>query len=170
MPGFIDTIYSRFVRPNAFMITVIIAAAVFIWAAYYAYVNFFKDKPDDMKYKDIANVSPNGETITIYMFHVDWCPHCKVALPEWKRFAEEFNEKMMNGYVLSCQNIDCTDDADPQVNMYMEKYSVDSYPTIKAIMNDEEGKEIQIAFDAKASFENLEKFANAVSLGNNTGL
>ena len=168
MPGFIETIYLRFISPYTFLITVIFTILLFSVAGYYAYTYYNKNKPEDRKFKDLSNVAPNGQVITIYMFHVDWCPHCKVALPEWKKFEEEYNQKTLNGYTLEVSEINCTDDKSPQVNSYLEKYNVESFPTIKAIMKDADNKEIQIDFEAKANYSNLEKFAQSVSIGNNT--
>ena len=113
---------------------------------------------------------PIGKTITFYMFHVTWCPHCKVAKPEWERFKEEYNERTLNGYTISIIDVDCTDEKSPQNVSYMEKYKIESFPTILAVMDDDDGKEIKIDFDAKANFKNLEKFAQTVSLGDNVSM
>jgi thiol-disulfide isomerase/thioredoxin len=170
MAGFLDTIYYRFISPYIFIISVSALSLLFLIAAYYAYNHMMTVKPEDAKLRNLSNVDPNGRTITLYMFHVSWCPHCKVALPEWKRFKDEYHERALNGYTLLVNDVDCTDENSPQNISYMEKYKIESFPTILAVMDDDDGKELKIDFDAKANFKNLEKFAQTVSLGNNTGL
>ena len=168
MAGFIQTIYTRFISPYTFLITVMVALLLFSAAAYFAYKYYNNASVEDKKFKDLANTPATGQIITIYMFYVDWCPHCKVALPEWNKFKEDYDEKTMNGYTLQVSEVNCTDDKSPQVTSYLEKYSVDSFPTIKAVMKGNDDKDITIDFDAKTNYSNLEKFAQSASLGNNT--
>ncbi len=168
MSGFISTVYTRFISPYSFVILVTVVTLIFLSAGYYAYTHFYNNKPEDQMYNDIANSSGEGESIIVYMFHVDWCPHCKTALPEWKKVKAEYNGRALNGYTIEMSDVNCTDDTSPQVNSYTEKYGVDSYPTIKAITRDQNGKEVVIAFDAKVTEKNLEKFLQTISLGNNT--
>jgi thiol-disulfide isomerase/thioredoxin len=170
MSGFVTTIYNRFISPYSYIILVVSMTILFLIAGYYAYTHFYNNKPEDLKRNDIANSGGKGETITFYMFHVDWCPHCKTALPEWKQVSDEYNDSALNGYHIEMNEVNCTDEDSPQVQAYIEKYGVDSFPTIKAIMRGDEGKDVVIAFDAKATKANLEKFVQAVSLGNNSNI
>jgi thiol-disulfide isomerase/thioredoxin len=136
----------------------ILACSLFIWAGYYAYTHYFKSNPKTLSETDIANASSKGKVIQIYMFHVDWCPHCKNALPEWKLFSDEYDGKQINGYAISCAEINCTDDTSPNINAFIERYNIESYPTIKAVVGDN-----VVEFDAKVTHRNLEKFVQSMS-------
>jgi thiol-disulfide isomerase/thioredoxin len=157
MSNTVNLIFDRFIRPYSFLITLIVVGGIFTWVAYYVYKNYNKRTEDEIQ-NDIANASSNGKIIQIFMFHVDWCPHCKTALPEWKLFAEAWDGKQNNGYVISCTQVDCTEDDSPKIKNYLEQYNVDSFPTVKAVMGDN-----IIDFDAKVTNRNLEKFLKSVS-------
>lgn len=157
MSNVVNLIYARFIQPYAFIITLIVVGVIFIWGANYAYTHYFKH-PKKSEETDIANASSSSKIIQIYMFHVDWCPHCKTALPEWKVFADEWDGKQINGYRISCAEIDCTEDDTPAIRSYLEKYNVDSFPTVKAVTSDN-----VVDYDAKVTRKNLEKFINSIA-------
>ena len=89
-------------------------------------------------------------------FHVDWCPHCKKALPEWNNFKKQFADKEVNGYIVKCVDVDCTDETSDVQNM-INKYSIESYPTVKMIKDNN-----TIEFDSKISTNTLEHFVNSM--------
>ena len=111
----------------------------------------------------------------IYFFHVDWCPHCVKATPEWNVFVEQYNNKIVNGHLVQCYDIDCTDDNGDAVIQFandeatgisptpikitelIHKYNIESYPTIKLTIDD-----TIVEFDAKVSRDNLIKFVNSM--------
>jgi len=130
---------------------------VFIFAGVYGYTNFYLPWLSSKRYSDVANTDPtangNGGDVTIYFFSADWCPHCKTATPEWQNFSHNYNGKEVNGYVISCVNINCSNDKDPKVVEYVKKYKIEGYPTIKMV---KENKVID--FDAKVTNSALESF------------
>ena len=92
MSTFIEVI-KRFVRPYTTIIISVIVFIIFVIIASYAY-NKFYTKPNEVKntgFGDVANSSTDPIEIIVYFFHVDWCPHCKTALPEWNKFKNEYN-------------------------------------------------------------------------------
>jgi thiol-disulfide isomerase/thioredoxin len=130
--------------------------------AYTAYQNQMK-KQDMKKFRDVANTDPNGRELVIYFFFANWCPHCKIAKPEWAAFKDNYHQKMVNGYRVECIEIDCSDDTVGSVRATIERFEVDSFPTIKATLIGSDGKENVVEYDAKVKKENLEKFVQSVS-------
>jgi len=92
---------------------------------------------------------------TLYMFYVTWCPHCTKAGPEWDSLVTSMEGRPINGTVVSFEKINCTDDdSDPQIAKLMSTYSIDSFPTIKLVKDDNQ----VIDFDAKITEDNLKTF------------
>jgi thiol-disulfide isomerase/thioredoxin len=153
----IKNIFFSFINPRKQIIWIMILIIVFIAASIYGYNQFYLPWVASKKYSDVANVDPNSTgdvgNVTIYLFSADWCPHCKTALPEWQNFSHNYNGKEVNGYEISCINVNCTDDKDADVIEYIKKYNVEGYPTIKMI----KGEKV-IDFDAKVTNSALESF------------
>lgn len=117
----------------------------------------------DQVFKDVANSNPNGRLITVYMFHVDWCPHCKKAMPEWDLFSDHYNTTSLNGYQIECRDVDCTNTDDPVVKRLIEKYELKQYPTIIGVMPDSKGKDTRVDYDAKVKKQYLDKFLTSLT-------
>lgn len=155
----IKNIFFTYLNPRKRMIWIIIIVIIFIFASIYGYNHFYLPWLSSKRYSDVANTNPsasgNGGDVTIYFFSVDWCPHCKTALPEWQNFSHNYDGKEINGYVISCIHIDCSIDTDPKIIEYMETYKIQGYPTIKMV---KENKIID--FDAKVTSTALESFVS----------
>jgi len=95
--------------------------------------------------------------VELLMFTVDWCPYCKKALPVWNEFRNEYDGKNINGYTIVFRTINCTDEKDPEVKEMLNKYSIEGYPTIKLIKDNE-----TISYDAKPEIKTLEQFIHTV--------
>jgi thiol-disulfide isomerase/thioredoxin len=155
-----------------------IIVLLFIYLGYYLYNNYFK--PQQKNTIDAANTSDIGNVADIYFFYADWCPHCKKAKPEWKKFKSNNEHKIINGYTINCIDIDCTTDNGEIVihkyNSYdgteyntgkedtpikiadiIRNFNVDSYPTIKLKKDN-----YTIDFDAKVTEANLDTFINTI--------
>jgi len=133
----------------------LILLLIFIGVAKYTYEKMYATKQINNKFNDVANASDVKPIITIFFFFVDWCPHCLKAKPEWHKFKQQYDNSVINGYVVKCYEIDCTDDngntvtlVDPKDNSntnvkptsiktseIIRKYKIESYPTIKLIKN-----------------------------------
>jgi hypothetical protein len=99
------------------------------------------------------------------------------AIPEWNSFVEVYNNKEVNGYMVQCYDIDCTDDNgevtvqfDPisggstgmkptpvKISQLIKKYKIDSYPTIKLTKDNN-----VVDFEAKVTKQNLIQFVSSV--------
>jgi hypothetical protein len=148
-------VVTKFIKPYYYRILMVSILIIFIAGAYYVYNTFYAKKQS--AFSDVANANRRNSEVIIYMFHVDWCPHCKTALPEWSKFTNKYNGKEINGYVLNCVDVNSTDEKDTQVVAMLNKYSIESFPTIKMI---KEGQVIE--FDSKITDATLEKFVNTM--------
>jgi thiol-disulfide isomerase/thioredoxin len=109
-------------------------------------------KPEYVENKEFVEQQGSNEAQVVF-FTVDWCPHCKKSLPIWKEFCEKYNDKVINGYTMSCETFNCTDDKDNMVKRTMDKYKIEGFPTIKMIINDE-----VYDYEAKPTMEHLEEW------------
>jgi thiol-disulfide isomerase/thioredoxin len=88
---------------------------LFVSIARFAYQRYFARMNKNKKFLDVANTSNVKPIMGLYFFHVDWCPHCVKAQPEWKNFSDQFHNKEINGYLLQCYDVDCTEDNGDEV-------------------------------------------------------
>lgn len=154
MSRFIDTI-SKYVRPYYYIIIAIVLIIIFSFVGYYGYTQFYLNKKK--KFSNVANAVRQNVKITIYMFHVDWCPHCKKAMPEWEKFVAMYNGRDVNGYEITCTGVDCTNET-AEIQTLMNKYNIESYPTVKMI---KDGKTID--FESRISEKNLDQFIETMT-------
>jgi len=164
-------------RPYYTIILSIFLILMFLGVARYTYEYYISKKLEQKDQSNIANAVDRKPVISVYFFHVDWCPHCIKATPEWNSFKQQYQDKTINGYIVKVYDIDCTEDNGDEVLIYndpkdgkitvkptpmktvelIKKYKIDSYPTIK-LTKDANG----VDFDAKVTYDNLSKFVNSV--------
>jgi len=96
--------------------------------------------------------SDSSNTVELLLFHVDWCPHCKHAMPEWEAAKEKYDGREINGNTVIFTDINCTNET-PETKELMKKYGIQGFPTIKIL---KDGKVID--FDAKVTEANISKF------------
>jgi thiol-disulfide isomerase/thioredoxin len=149
MANLVEAIYKRVIRPYQYTILLVLTTILFSVAAYYAYEYYFQEQTD------IANRT-GDDPVQVYLFHVDWCPHCRRAMPEWSSFKQQYDGKVVNSYKVECIDVDCTDE-DSEVANYINKYDIDSYPTVKMQKGDQ-----TVSFDASVTSENLESFVEMI--------
>ena len=164
-------------KPYYKYILAFLLLVVFITVARYSYQTYFVKVQKDKNSSNIANANNIKPITAIYFFHVDWCPHCVKAVPEWNAFVDAYNNKEVKGHLVQCYDIDCTDDngdvtiqTDPttggatnisptpvKISQLVQKYKIDSYPTIKLTKDNN-----VIDFEAKVTKQNLVQFVNSV--------
>lgn len=93
-----------------------------------------------------------GKNAQLYLFKVDWCPHCKSAKPIFDDVEKEIKGKPINGYNLSFKTVDC--EAEPDM---ADKFKIEGYPTIKLVKDGE-----VVEYDAKPDKEKILEFLNTV--------
>jgi thiol-disulfide isomerase/thioredoxin len=132
----------------------IIAAIVIVLGSIVVYklaiLPFFKNRYNN----ENNELKTKNEVLHLHLFHVDWCPHCKTAIPKWDAIKSEFENQLVNGYTVKFTDINCTDDDDENVSNILNKYNIDSFPTI--IMLKENGE--VSTFDAAVSEKSLTSF------------
>jgi thiol-disulfide isomerase/thioredoxin len=144
-------IIGRLTRKNRVLIVVFVLFIVFIWAAYFAFKRFYSDKKSLKPFKDVANNNANGLPVQIYFFYVDWCPHCKTALPEWRAFKEEYDGQKINDCDIECVEVNCTDKENDDSTL--QEFHVSSFPTVFLLKED-----VKVDYDAKITKKSLEQF------------
>jgi len=141
---------------NSYFFYIIILSLLFIVISYIIFSKFimprFLSKNPLNKEIKIIDES-NSDRISIILFKTEWCPYCKNAQKEWKKFenyikninnSREDNEKILSSI------IDC-DENDELAN----KYNIQGYPTVKMLH-----KNKIYDFDAKVNNNNLTEFLN----------
>jgi thiol-disulfide isomerase/thioredoxin len=144
-------VLAKYIRPYYYYIIALVMLILFVIISYYAYTQFYNQNKN--KFKDVANADRRGKDAVIMFFHADWCPHCKKADPEWKTFMSQNDGKSVNGYVVKCNDINCTDDTNSKVTQLINEYNIKSYPTVKMIKDDQ-----VIEFDSKITNTALNSF------------
>ena len=122
---------------------------------YYTYNSHIKPLISKHKLnKEFTNQSvDNDNDINIMYFYTEWCPYCKKALPEWKKFESYINNKKTDlDYNINLVKINCD-----ELKSTADKYKITGYPTVKLIY-----KNKIYDFDAKVTKENLIEFFNSV--------
>jgi hypothetical protein len=145
----------RIIRPYYYYIIAFVVFVIFAYFAHYGYTQFYAKKAAN-KYANVSNANRRNKEVTILFFHVDWCPHCKKALPAWNTFSQQFNGKEVNGYVVKCVDMDCTTESS-DIARAINTYKIESYPTIKMLKDQQ-----TIEFDSKITTSSLEQFVNTM--------
>ena len=122
----------------------------------YVYRKNFNKLLNNKEIKNIPNSGSNND-VEIIMFTVDWCPHCKNAMPEWSTFKKQYDNKDQNGYKIRCVDVDCTKETSDVTN-YLNKYNIESYPTIKMVKDNK-----TIEFDSPIKSQYLEHFVDTMT-------
>jgi thiol-disulfide isomerase/thioredoxin len=136
------------------IILFVFAGLLFAHYAYKQYANsktlFHANREND------SDSSKTNKTATLMLFYVDWCPHCKTAKPEWETLKEEYEGKMVNGYIIHFTEYNCTNET-AEINQLMDKYSIEGYPTVKLLKDNQ-----IIEYDAKPTKSTMEQFLQTV--------
>jgi thiol-disulfide isomerase/thioredoxin len=155
----ITTILSRYAAPYYMHIISIIILIIFVGVGYYSYQTFFlknNKNGEKNKFSDVANVNRRNKEVIIYFFNVNWCPHCKTTLPEWKRFSDDYNGRDVNNYIVKCESINCTEETS-EITNFINEYGIEGYPTVKMLKDEQ-----KIEFDSKITYSNLENFVKTM--------
>ena len=122
------------------------------------YNRYVKSSNNASYYEGYSNAPGSGTsdppTAIIQLSKVDWCPHCKKALPEFQKVEDNYTGKVVNGYKL---NFVVVDGEDPANQSLVNEHKIQGYPTIVLT---KDGKNIE--YDAKVDQPTLEKFINTM--------
>lgn len=132
----LSTLVSRYLAQYQFLATALLVVAVFVAAGVLSYWWIYLPQARRQAGEDpsvaIAKRAPLDHVI-VYYFHVDWCPHCVTARPEWDGFARTMDGKTVNGQVVRCVDVNLTDEkSETGVDGALrQKYEVKSFPTVQ---------------------------------------
>jgi thiol-disulfide isomerase/thioredoxin len=158
MASFYEIVKSYF-TPYYWYILLFFSIVIFGFLTKYAYDKFYLERKNNKakEFSDVANAEMRENDLVIYFFYVDWCPHCKTAFPEWVKFKNQYNDTEMNGYVVKCIDLNCTDET-PEILTAINEYKIEGFPTVKMLKDNQ-----KIEFDAKINYSSLEKFLTTMS-------
>lgn len=135
------------------MVIGLIAATVFVYKKYVSPKVAGIYAPNKEFIKDNENDSGDN-FVELYMFSVDWCPHCKKAAPQWAALKEEIGNGNVNGHKIIFIDVDCEKEKD-----LAAQWGIKGYPTIKAKTSS--GRVID--YDAKPEVGTLMKFLDSIT-------
>lgn len=138
---------------KSFFILILIAVLTIIAYTVYKRYGLMTDEKA-VQFKDVANANKNAETVDVYFFKAEWCPHCINAMPEWTKFKDNYDGKKIGKLRINCIVKDCSETSEAQINK--SEYGVESYPTIKVFVDKDMKNPIE--YDAKITFERLKMF------------
>ena len=134
------------------LLLIIILAIIISGVFYFVYNNYIKNsiiKNHSLNKEFISRDKNTSNDVLIMFFYTEWCPYCKQALPEIKKFENHIaSQNAKNDYVITLTKIDCD-----KKSTIADKYKVEGYPTIKLIYKNE-----VYNYDAKPNNANLIKF------------
>lgn len=134
---------------NATLILVGILLGV---AAYFLIKSFLKNKRDKERRDFIENTEHelyNKSEAELYLFSVNWCPHCKDTKIIWDKYTTSYNSSK---YEITFIEVDC----DKRENLAKE-FKIEEYPTIVLVKNNK-----KYYYDANIKKETLDKFIDTI--------
>lgn len=135
---------------------IIISIAAITILCGFIYYFFVMKKTKSVAFQPVSSESFVNNEAELMFFYADWCPHCKTAKPIWEEIKEENENNLINGHKIQFTEINCTTET-PEVEDLMNKFNIESFPTIKLIKDGE-----IIEYDAKPNKETINKFLNNV--------
>jgi thiol-disulfide isomerase/thioredoxin len=140
------------IKDKKTLLLIIILAIIISGVFYFVYNNYIKNsimKNHSLNKEFISRDKNTTNDVLILFFYTEWCPYCKQALPEIKKFESHIaSQNAKNDYVITLTKIDCDKNS-----TIADKYKVEGYPTIKLIYKNE-----VYNYDAKPDKANLIKF------------
>lgn len=133
-----------------YILIIFIVIGIILAGIYFMY--YKKIKESFTTNNEINYNSEDKKEAKVCFFYVDWCPHCKTALPEWNKFKDEMNDTQIKGYTVKCVEYNCTSETAEVTNL-INTYNIEGYPTIKLIKDNE-----VYDFDAKPTQNYLKQF------------
>jgi thiol-disulfide isomerase/thioredoxin len=140
------------IRDKKSLLLIAILIIIFSSVFYFVYNNYIKNsiiKNHSLNKEFTSRDKNTSNDVLILFFYTEWCPYCKQALPEIKKFENHIaSQNAKNDYVITLTKIDCDKNS-----TIADKYKVEGYPTIKLIYKNE-----VYNYDAKPIKANLITF------------
>lgn len=163
MPSFTAIIFRHILTPTIQQWLLIGLVAIFfiagsIWSYYHLYIPYMNSRNNDIvDERSALDKGPVAPDAVLYFFHVDWCPHCVTALPEWNRFVDHNTGSKFNGKEVSFKSINLTnEDSKNGVDQALrQKYNVSHFPEVHLVLKNNKKP---IILDAKPTESTLDQF------------
>lgn len=151
-------IFQALTKSRTHMIGAVVGMVLIILVGYYVYTNFVSVRTGFNANREHGRGDERNATkqADLLFFYADWCPHCKVAKPEWDALKSENEGKLINGYNVVYTEYNCVDPS-PEVEELMNKYEVKGYPTVKLVKDGQ-----VIDYDAKPTTSTMNQFLTRV--------
>jgi thiol-disulfide isomerase/thioredoxin len=144
--------FNGILRDKKSLLLITILIIIFSGVFYFVYTNYIKNniiKNHSLNREFVSKNKNSSNDVVILFFYTEWCPYCKQALPEIKKFEDYITtQNAKNDYKIMLTKIDCDKNS-----VLADKYKVEGYPTIKLIYK----KEVY-NYDAKPDKISLIKF------------
>ena len=143
--------FNGFIRDKKSLILITILIIIFTLVFFFIYNTYIKNfitKNHSLNREFVDRKETNNDVLILF-FYTEWCPYCKQALPEIKKFEDYIkDENDKNDFIITLTKIDCDKNS-----TIADKYKVEGYPNIKLIYKSE-----VYNYDAKPDRANLIKF------------
>jgi len=135
---------------NARFFIIISLSVIFLIASIFVYRKYVSNRINAsyVANNEFNTSKPGLESVDMYFFYTEWCPHCKTAKPIWFDFKKEMEGKKVKGIKINFFEVDCDKDSATS-----DKFNVKGFPTIKMM----KGNQL-IEYDAKPSKDTLHEF------------
>ena len=95
----------------------------------------------------------DSRPVVLYLFYVDWCPHCKTAKPQLSKLEKDLakNNNKVNGKTVEVRQVNC--EGSDEEKELARNNDVKAYPTV---VLDKDGEKVE--FNQAVSAEALNEF------------
>lgn len=94
-----------------YIVMILIVVGVCIFLYYDTLINMINSN---------KNLVGGSKEVTFTLYYVEWCPHCKIVKPEWKKLENDPNLKHIKIVKINCEENE---------SMVQEK-NIEGFPTI----------------------------------------
>lgn len=104
--------------------------AIVVIVLYFVYAKFQQPAARQVMPQNTEGMMGSGGDVVCTMYYTDSCPHCIKAKPEWSKFEDQYNGKVVNGKKVLIVKINCGEH--PEI---AEKDNIQGFPTFKFAFN-----------------------------------
>lgn len=147
----LKNIVSKMLENKKFFM-IMFLVVIFIGVGFYVYNTYIvpRMQPSYIENKELQEDSGENKEAEIYFFYGTWCPYCKKAMPVWKQFRDEYENKKVNGTTIYFREIDTEKD-----EKTTKQFNVTGVPTIKLVKDNQ-----VIEYDADVKYDTLVEFVH----------
>jgi len=142
-------------KSKAHMAGTAVCVGIIVVIGYLVYARFFAVKTGFNANREHGKAE-SAKQADLLFFYADWCPHCKVAKPEWDALKAENEGKLINGYNVVYTEYNC-ESPTAEVEELMNKYDVKGFPTVKLVKDGQ-----VVDYDAKPTTSTMNQFLTQV--------